>query len=58
MGREKTMKLTARGGKKKNETDGTRLRRGRQFRFFSAAAVSLIVFSRPIVDGFIILCHF
>ena len=30
---------------KKNETDGTRLRRGRQFQFFS----------RPNLDGFIIL---
>ena len=30
---------------KKNETDGTRLRRGRQFHFFS----------RPNLDGFIIL---
>ena len=33
---------------KKNETDGTRLRRGRQFQFFS----------RPNLDGFIILASF
>ena len=51
MGREKTMKLTARGGKKKNETDGTR-----QFHFFfSHRGRQLHCFSRTIMDGFVIL---
>jgi len=40
---------------KKNETDGTRLRRGRQFHFFSRRGRQFHCFSRPILDGFIIL---